>query len=108
MNEVMALMNSPPHDQGASPIREVSQPAKLPDRRPDNMWAGRSAGLPCAICGAAVSLDEMEYELEYARNRPESGMDTYHVHVPCFTAHIWEVKGSTRAGRRFPAAERPT
>ena len=95
----MALMNPPPNDQGAGlnqgagPIREADQAAKLPDCRPDTMWAGRSTGLPCAICGSSIGLDDMEYELEYARS-PDGGVDTYHVHIPCFTARIWRVRDS--------------
>jgi hypothetical protein len=100
-----ALMNPPPHDQGAGPIREVDPAAKLPDCRPDSMWAGRSTGVPCAICGAVIGLDEMEYELEYAR-RAGGGVDTYHVHIPCFTARIWRVK-DLNADSAIPRADKP-
>ena len=31
---------------------------------------------------------EFELEVEFARNGDGSGLDTYHVHVPCFVA--WE------------------
>jgi hypothetical protein len=34
----------------------------------------------------------MEYELEYIRNGPDPGMDTYHVHIRCFTVRIWKVQ----------------
>jgi hypothetical protein len=88
----MALMTPPPHAQGAGPISGMEDAARLPDRRADNMWAGRSAGLPCAICGSVMSLDEMEYELEYARGGPDRGVDTFHVHIHCYTARIWKVK----------------
>ena len=62
------------------------QAGKLPNRRPDNMWAGRSDGDDCAICGAPVGREEMEYELEYIRNGPDPGVDTHHVHIRCFNA----------------------
>jgi hypothetical protein len=104
-------MSSTPLDKRTGPVpgeganRDVAEAGTLPDRRPDNMWAGRSAGTECAICGAAVSRDEMEYELEYARNGPDWGVDTYHVHIPCFTARIskvrdWEAGGSAISSRR--------
>jgi hypothetical protein len=88
----MPLMNPPLGGPEAGPARPGAPAAGLPDRRPDNMWAGRSAGDPCALCGAQVNLDEMEYELEYGRSEPGSSVVTYHVHISCFTARIWKVR----------------
>ena len=100
----MAQTNPPLPNKGAGPIPDGSsldetvRGGKLPDRRPDNMWAGRSDGGDCAICGAALERDEMEYELEYIRNDPGPGVDRHRVHIRCFTARIWKVKNS-RVGR---------
>jgi hypothetical protein len=91
----MALTNPPLPDKGAgsiqdgSALRETVQAGKLPNGPPDKMWAGRSDGGPCAICGVPVELEEMEYELEYIRNDPDPGVDTHHVHIRCFTARTW-------------------
>ena len=90
----MALMNPPPQDEGGGPIPKAAASAgKLPNRRPDALWAGRSPGAECAICGAPVENDEPEYELEYIRNGPDPGVDRHHVHIRCFTACIWKAKG---------------
>lgn len=58
----------------------------LPARRPDSVWGGPGAGACCTICGAHLSDDEMELEIEFARE--DVGADKYHVHVSCFAA--WE------------------
>ena len=95
----MALTNPPLSKKGAGPIPDASalqetiQGAKLPSRRPDNMWAGRSNGGDCAICGTALERGEMEYELEYFRNDTDPGVDAHRVHIRCFTARIWKVQG---------------
>lgn len=69
--------------------REPSQTGKMPDRSPDRTWGGSGAGTRCAICGAPVRSDELEFELEFTRDdRP--GLDKYHVHIPCFRA--WELE----------------
>ena len=90
----MALTNPPRPDKGTGPMHDGSTLhatvpiGKLPNRRPDNMWAGPSDGGDCAICGAPVKREEMEYELEFIRNGPDPGVDTHQVHIRCFTAHI--------------------
>jgi hypothetical protein len=61
---------------------------KLPTRRPDRMWGGPGLGADCAICRAPVKREEIEFELEFARDSDDPGQDTFHVHVRCFT--IWE------------------
>jgi hypothetical protein len=69
--------------------REAIQAGKLPNRRPIRSWGGPGAGAPCTICGALVTLDELELEIEFARDG-DAGRDEHHVHVPCFTA--WETE----------------
>ena len=96
----MALTNPPLPKKGAGPLPDAStlqetvQGGKLPNRRPDNMWAGRSEGGDCAICGAGLEREEMEYELEYIRDGADPGVDTHRVHIRCFTARIWKVQDS--------------
>jgi hypothetical protein len=70
--------------------REVIETGTLPNRRPDRTWAGRGVGAECAICRAPVTRDEIEYEIEFARNGDDSGLDSYHVHVRCLEAWVSE------------------
>jgi hypothetical protein len=69
--------------------REAIRAGKLPNRRPIRSWGGPGAGARCTICGALVTLDELELEIEFARDG-DAGRDEHHVHVPCFTA--WETE----------------
>lgn len=89
----MSLMSPPPQDNGGGPIPGAANAGRLPNRRPDAMWAGRSAGALCAICGVLVENDEPEYELEYIRNAPDPGVDRHHVHIRCLMSFIWKAKG---------------
>ena len=66
--------------------REVIQAEKFPNRDPDRMWGGPSNGTDCTICGGPVNRNELELELEFARNGDDLAVDTYHVHIPCFAA----------------------
>jgi hypothetical protein len=66
--------------------RAVVDAANLPSRHPDRMWAGRGAGKRCAVCGVPVTGDEVEYELEYARDGDDPAPDMYHIHVRCLPA----------------------
>jgi len=90
----MALTNPPLRDKGTGlvPDGTALRAGKLPNHRPDNMWAGPSGGGDCAICEAPLEREEMEYELEYIRNGPDPGVDTHRVHIRCFTARIWKVQ----------------
>lgn len=64
---------------------------RLPHRRPDRMWAGRSTGTECAACGAVLERDDIEYELEFAL---DGELDRYHVHMRCYTAFIASLAGA--------------
>ena len=62
----------------------------LPDRRPDRTWGGFGAGIDCTICRTPVKQDELEFEIEFARNGDNPHLDTYHLHARCFDA--WELE----------------
>lgn len=68
--------------------REAIEAGRLPNRRPERTWAGRGVEAGCAICGALVRSDEVEYEIEFAQNGDGAAVDKYHVHIRCFAA--WE------------------
>ena len=61
--------------------RAAIQSGKLPSRVPDRTWGGPGVGAACPICGLPVSRQEMEFEMEFAR-------DKFHVHLKCYAA--WE------------------
>jgi hypothetical protein len=69
-------------------VREVLQAGKLPNRRPDRTWGGPGVGAPCPVCDLPVTRDQMEFEIEFARNGDSPGLDKLHVHIRCFAA--WE------------------
>jgi hypothetical protein len=68
--------------------REVLQAGKLPNRRPDRTWGGPGVGAPCAVCELPVEHTQMEFEIQFARDGDNPGLDKYHVHIRCFAA--WE------------------
>jgi hypothetical protein len=71
-------------------VREVLQAGKLPTRKPDRTWGGSGVGDPCAVCDLPVERDQLEFEIEFARDGDDLGLDKYHVHVRCFAA--WELE----------------
>lgn len=77
--------------------RVAIQSKKLPGRRPDRTWGGPGVGAPCEICELSVTKDEMEFEIEFARDGagPEPGLDKFHVHPRCFAAWEFE-RGKSR------------
>jgi len=66
---------------------------RLPNRRQDRAWGGPGVGAPCAICALPVRVDEMEFEIQFAHDGEDPGLDEYHVHVPCFAAWEFERNG---------------
>jgi hypothetical protein len=71
-----------------SKAREVIRTGKLPSRRPDRTWGGPGVGAPCTVCGAAVTKDQLEFEVEFAHDGGNPGLDKFHIHIRCFAA--WE------------------
>lgn len=55
----------------------------VPDRPPDRMWGGAGVGVPCVICSASVTRDQVGLEIEYTQGVERSN---YHAHVPCYAA----------------------
>jgi hypothetical protein len=68
--------------------RAVIENGKLPARVPDRTWGGPGVGAACTICDLPVKKDEMEFEIQFARDRDNPGLDKFHVHIRCFAA--WE------------------
>ena len=68
--------------------RAAAQNGKLPNRLPDRTWGGPGVGAECAVCGLPVTKDQLELEIQFARNGDNPGLDKFHVHIRCFAA--WE------------------
>lgn len=68
--------------------REAVRAGKLPSRRPDRTWGGPGVGARCTICGEPVTKDQLEFQVEWAHDGAEPGLDRFHIHVRCFAA--WE------------------
>jgi hypothetical protein len=70
--------------------RKTVQTGKLPARAPDRTWGGPGVGAACSVCEKPVTKQEMEFEIQFARDGKdlEAGLDKYHVHIRCFAA--WE------------------
>ena len=68
--------------------REAVRTGKLPARPQDRTWGGPGVGATCAVCGKPVTKDEMELEVQFARDGANPGLDKFHLHVRCFAA--WE------------------
>jgi hypothetical protein len=73
-------------------IREKARAAvrsgKLPDRAPDRTWGGPGVGANCAVCDLPVTKHEKEFEIQFARDGSDPGLDKFHLHLRCFAA--WE------------------
>ena len=48
--------------------RVVVRDGKLPSRRPDRTWGGPGVGAPCAVCVLPVERNEIEFEIQFARD----------------------------------------
>jgi hypothetical protein len=46
------------------------------------------------VCGVPVTREQLEFEIQFARDGDNPGLDKYHVHVRCFAA--WEFERNAR------------
>ena len=68
--------------------RAAIQDGKLPSRRPDRTWGGPGVGALCAVCEMPVTNNELEFEIQFAHDGDNPGLDKFHLHLRCFAA--WE------------------
>ena len=61
---------------------------KMPLREPECTWSGNGGGVSCSVCELPISKDQLEFEVQLAHDGDRSGLDRYHLHLPCFAA--WE------------------
>jgi hypothetical protein len=52
--------------------RQVIRSEKLPRRDPDRTWGGQGIGALCTVCEQPVTLDQTEYEVQFARDGKQS------------------------------------
>jgi hypothetical protein len=58
------------------------------------MWGGPGVGQLCAVCDLPILRLHLEYEIQFDRQSIPPGLQTYHLHLPCFA--VWELE-RTRA-----------
>jgi hypothetical protein len=65
--------------------RSAVEAGYLPTRRPDRVLGRPSVGAECAVCGAPVNRDELEFEIEFFLDGVPDGR-VHHLHISCFSA----------------------
>ena len=70
--------------------RQVLLNGTLPRRDPDRTWGGPGVGAMCTVCEQPVTPDQMEYEVQFARDGNNPGLDRFHLHIRCFA--VWELE----------------
>ena len=76
--------------------RAAVRAGKLPSRRPDRTWGGPGVGANCSVCEKPVTKGEMEFEIQFAHDGGNPGLDKYHVHVR--RSAMWELERSKADG----------
>ena len=74
--------------------RAAIQAGKLPSGTPDRTRGGPGVGADCTVCGLPVTKDQLEFEIQFARDGDNPGLDKFHVHIRCFAA--WELERHVR------------
>ncbi len=60
----------------------------LPYEVPVRTWAGHGTGACCNVCGLAVGVQDIEYEVELVT---EGSVRTLRFHLKCY--RVWEAQG---------------
>jgi len=58
--------------------------AQLPPRNSGRTWAGKGDGAICSLCELPVTVDEIEYEVEWEQ---AGSTRTAHLHLVCY--RLW-------------------
>jgi hypothetical protein len=69
---------------------------KLPGQPPDRLWGGPGVNAPCSVCDRPVRTDEMEFEVQFARDGGAPHFDVFHVHTRCYA--VWELIRGDQSG----------
>jgi hypothetical protein len=74
------------------------QDGKLPRQPPSRLWGGPGVNALCAVCDRPVRVDEMEFEVQFARDGGAPHFDVFHVHTRCYA--VWElIRGDGAGGK---------
>jgi hypothetical protein len=65
---------------------EVIRIGNLPSPRPHRTWGGPGIGAPGAVHGEPIRVDQLESEIEFARDCDYPGLDGFCVHIRYFAA----------------------
>ena len=57
--------------------RAAIRTGKFPARRAGRTWGGPGIGAPCSVCAIAVTKDQMEIQIEFARDGNSPGLGKY-------------------------------
>ena len=68
--------------------RAAIQAGRMPSHRPDRTWGGPGVGARCVICETPMGREELEFEVQFAHDGDNPGLDKFHLHLQCFAA--WE------------------
>lgn len=71
---------------------------RLPNASPQQTSGGPGTGAECALCGAVIDKDELEFEVEFGRK-----VGRYHLHLACFSA--WDAERKALMARGRPPAD---
>ena len=52
---------------------------ELPREQPPRLWAGPGSGAACAVCGATISAQQLEYEIEFGSSATTRTVLRFHV-----------------------------
>ena len=58
----------------------------------------RASAQPVPVRELPVKKDEMEFEIEFARDGRDAGLDKFHVHIRCFAAREFERRSENPDG----------
>ena len=62
----------------------------LPRREPDRTLGRPGVGALCAVCERPVPADQVEWEIQFAHDDANPGLDKYRLHLRCFA--VWELE----------------
>ena len=72
--------------------RVAIRSGRIASREPDRTWGGPGVGAPCSICDLPIAGNQLEFEIEFAHDGRNPGLDKYRVHIRSFAA--WEFEGN--------------
>jgi hypothetical protein len=82
-----AHRNAPAPGASTRPPRPRERNAASTRARSD--MGGPGVDLPCTVCAHPITSDQVEYEVQFARDGGHRGLDRFHLHLRCFPSGSW-------------------